>query len=428
MADTTPPFKLFFGDEENNVNSFKLGREAGFERFKELLQSLYPRYQPERDTIQYLGADGVKVSFTNEEEYERMLVVCRDRSLVKLYVAGRIDKSEITPVFNYHHYYGYYGYPYWHDWHDWHWGGWGYNRRWYHALQNLWVGHSIVTGLPLWLAGAVTLTDDDYDINVNALMDAMRKHTNECLASKDADSLRQAKNVLATHLMIEQGNTEVLLNLARVDSLLGNYSTAINWLKKAAANGYNDVNRVTADADLKPLHDQHQWDEIVTAIRTNKGPLKKAEPISVPEGTFKFKFGSPDATQEKNKSSSSTAPPPGREQEKPVPAPAPKPASGFLFSLPGAQPEKPKEPEKPAPKPSGFLFSLPGAAAPSENKAPPQSDQKKDEPNPIDAEKAKYAVQLDVLHSMGFLDDSLLIGFLEKFKGNVDEVLTELLG
>jgi hypothetical protein len=291
----------------------------------------------------------------------------------------------------------------------------------------LWVGHHIYSSaLPFWLGGAVTLTDDDYDINVNALVVAFKKQTAECLVSKDADRLREAKNILATHLMMDQGNTEVLLDLARVDALLGNYSTAMSWLKKAANAGFNDAARLASEVDLKSLHGQLDWDSTLAAVRSNKAPAKKAE--AFPEGNFKFKFGSPDATEEKNKGSSArAAPQKAQKEEEPKPA---KPASGggFLFSLPGSQPEKPKEAEKPAPKPSGFLFSLPGASQPAAEPKKKEEKQEEPEKDPMEADKAKYATQLDVLHSMGFLDDALLIGFLEKFKGNVDDVLTELLG
>lgn len=346
------------------------------------------------------------------------------------FLSSHFLESEITP-----HYtgywggpWGYWGYPsYYHDWNAWHWGGWGYNRRIYHALQNLWVGNHLVSDLPYWLHGAVTLDGDDYDVNVNALITSFTKEAESAIASKDSDALRRAKNILATHLMIEQGNTDVLYNLARVDSLLGNHSTAMTWLKKAAAAGFNDVSRLEKDADLNRLHGQASWSDVVCAVRTNKGPVKKSEPI--PSGEkFRFKFGAADETERKNSKESSSAPAPAQKQEEPKAA---KPATGgFLFSLPGAQPEKPKEPEKPAPKQGGFLFSLPGAAAPSEPAKQPEPE-KKPEEKPVDpmiAEKAKYAEQLDALHSMGFLDDSLLVGFLEKFKGNVDDVLTELLG
>jgi len=102
-----------------------------------------------------------------------------------------------------------------------------------------------------------------------------------------------------------------------------------------------------------------------------------------------------------------------------------------LFSLPSAQPEKPKEPEKPAPKPSGFLFALPGAPSQPEPKPEPvkqpEPEKQAQQPEPP-AEFKKYQAQLDVLHGMGFMDDSLLVGFLEKFKGSVEDVLSELLG
>jgi len=121
-------------------------------------------------------------------------------------------------------------------------------------------------------------------------------------------------------------------------------------------------------------------------------------------------------------SQSRAAPAKAKEEEKPAPKPA---TGGFLFSF-GAEPEKPKEPEKPAPKQSGFLFSLPGAEAekPKEAQKPAEAPAK---PDTSEALK-KYAKQIDVLHGMGFLDDNLLVAFLDKNKGSVDDVLSELLG
>jgi len=433
MAESTPPFKLFFGDEENNVNSFSLSREAAFSRFQELLGNLYPRYKSERDVLQYLDADGRKVSFRNDEEYEEMLVRLRDRSLVKLYIEGRIDKSEITPVYN-----GWWGYPYgmwgpyhsgylpyWHDYDAWHWGGWGYNRKLQHALQNLWLGLDVYPyrgSLPYWLSGAVNLVDDDFDVNVDALVAALKTQTTECLKHRDSTHLKQAKNLLATHVMIDAQNPEVLYNLAKVEALLGNTFPAFTWLKKAAKSGFNDLKRLKSDGDLDSLHSTYaDWEDVVSQVSANSG--KKYQPPSLSSEKYRFKFGKQDNSEESSKS----APAPQKEVQKPKEDKAPvKPSGGFLFSLPSAEPEKPKEIEKPAPKPSGFLFALPGAPAPEPVKQPePQKQQPAPEPP---AEVKKWQAQLDVLHGMGFLDDSLLVGFLEKFKGSVEDVLSELLG
>jgi len=285
--------------------------------------------------------------------------------------------------------------------------------------------------LPLWLAGAVHLHDGDYDVDLDKLVDAMNNQSAEYLRSTDPDVLRQAKNLLTTHLMLDQGNVEVLFKLARVETSLGNYSSAMTYLKKAAAGGFSDTAALEGK-EFKPLHGQNAWSDVVSTVRHNKGPVKKS---TLPKSEkIKFQFGK--CPEGDDKSSSSTkcseqtlkAAAPKPKEEKPAPKPA---AGGFLFALPGAQPEKPKEEPKPAPAAGGFLFALPGAqpAAPAKQAEPSKAEGKKEEAKPAPPpEMKKFEAQLDALHGMGFLDDSLLMGFLEKFKGNVDDVLNELLG
>jgi len=365
-----------------------------------------------------------------------MLVKCRDRSLVKLYIEGRIDKSELVPEYTgywgypYYGWYGPYGHPYWHDYHHWgHWSGWAYNRRYYHALQNLWLGHGINASVPLWLAGAVRSVDGDYDVNLDALVDALNNQTDEYLRSQDSDVLRQARSLLTTHLMLDNGNVEILFKLAKVEAALGNYSSAMTYLKKAAAGGFNDTNALESK-DLNCLHGQNAWSDVVSTVRHNKGPVKKS---TLPKNEkIKFQFGkcpegddSKSAKKDSSATPSKAAAPKPKEEEKPAPKPA---AGGFLFALPGAQPEKPKEEPKPAPAAGGFLFALPGAAPAAKQPEPAKVEAKKEEKPEPPPEVKKFQAQLDALHGMGFLDDSLLIGFLEKNKGNVDDVLNELLG
>jgi hypothetical protein len=277
------------------------------------------------------------------------------------------------------------------------------------------------------------VNDDDFDVNVNALVAALKSQAAENMKSRDTDKLREAKNCLATLIMIDSGNVESLYNLAKIEALLGNNYASFTWLKKAAKAGFSDLKQLKNEADLKPLHATYaDWEDVCNQVAANSG--RKVVSKQIADERFVFKFGQPDKCEAKSGSSSSAkAPAPKAEPPKPKveEKPAPKPAAGgFLFALPGAVPEKPKEEPKPEPKPSGFLFALPGA--PAAAPAQPKPVEKKPEAAPpapeMPEDAKKYQSQLDVLHGMGFLDDSLLIGFLEKFKGNVDDVLSELLG
>jgi len=83
------------------------------------------------------------------------------------------------------------------------------------------------------LNGIVDVRDGDYDIDVDRLIAAMENQGLECLRTRDVVALTQAKNLLATSLMIDANNINILYNLARVESLLGNGVAANTWLKKA---------------------------------------------------------------------------------------------------------------------------------------------------------------------------------------------------
>jgi len=219
--------------------------------------------------------------------------------------------------------------------------------------------------------------------------------------------------------------------LLKIEALLGNNYAAFTWLKKAAKAGYSDLKQLKNDADLNPLHATYgDWEDVCNQVLANSG--RKVVSKAISDERFSFKFGQPDKCEQKSGSSSAKAAPRAepskpkpKEQEKPAPKPA---ATGFLFALPGAAPEKPKEEPKPEPKPSGFLFALPGAPAAAPAQPKPVEKQPEAPAPEIPEDAKKYKTQLEVLHGMGFLDDSLLIGFLEKFKGNVDDVLSELLG
>jgi len=312
------------------------------------------------------------------------------------------------------------GHPYYHY-------GWDhpyYNRRLYHALTNLWVGQSWTPyNVPYWLNGIVDIRDGDYDIDVDKLISAMENQGLECLRTRDRVALTQAKNLLATSLMIDANNINILYNLARVESLLGNGLAAITWLKKAGKAGFNDVNRMENDDDLKAARREPEWRDAVSAVRGAQPAKKEERKKEGGGGRYLFKMGSPPPVPTKEECEAASKAPAPTKQEPAKVEEKPK-STGFLFSF-AAEPEKPKEPEKPAPKPSGFLFSLGGAE--------PEKSKEAEKPKPVehgasDVLKKKYASQLDVLHGMGFLDDSLLVGFLEKNKGNVDDVLSELLG
>jgi len=183
------------------------------------------------------------------------------------------------------------------------------------------------------------------------------------------------------------------------------------------------------DDDLRAAKREPEWSDAVSQVRSAQPAKKETKPKSTEGGgRYLFKMGSPPPVPSKEEAAALAAKEPA-SASKAAPAQAPKveekpKSTGFLFSF-APEPEKPKEPEKPAPKAGGFLFSLGGA----EPEKPKEAEKPKAAPLTVpDDLKKKYAAQLDVLHGMGFLDDSLLIGFLEKNKGNVDDVLSELLG
>jgi hypothetical protein len=66
---------------------------------------------------------------------------------------------------------------------------------------------------------------------------------------------------------IEQKNPEDLYNAACSAALLGNKKVAFQWLQLALNKGWSNVNHLTTDTDLKSLHNDKKWPQLVSDMQ-----------------------------------------------------------------------------------------------------------------------------------------------------------------
>lgn len=66
---------------------------------------------------------------------------------------------------------------------------------------------------------------------------------------------------------IEQKSPEDLYNAACSAALLGNNKVAFQWLQLALNKGWSNVNHLTSDSDLKSLHNDKKWTQLVSDMQ-----------------------------------------------------------------------------------------------------------------------------------------------------------------
>lgn len=66
---------------------------------------------------------------------------------------------------------------------------------------------------------------------------------------------------------VEQKSPEDLYNAACSAALLGNKKVAFQWLQLALNKGWSNVNHLTSDSDLKSLHNDKKWTQLVSDMQ-----------------------------------------------------------------------------------------------------------------------------------------------------------------
>ena len=66
---------------------------------------------------------------------------------------------------------------------------------------------------------------------------------------------------------VEQKSPEDLYNAACSAALLGNNKVAFQWLQLALNKGWSNVNHLTSDSDLKSLHNDKKWPQLVSDMQ-----------------------------------------------------------------------------------------------------------------------------------------------------------------
>jgi len=244
----------------------------------------------------------------------------------------------------------------------------GLEDRVVRALENLFPSKKILPyNIPSFLSGALSFQTlgqkmGNLDINVAYLQQTLHREALRLMESSEAKSLIEAKNLLLSLLHLQPEDPVTLYNLACADSLIGNINSAFSYLHQSIQQGYNNLVHMCQDPDLAALRGREEWHNLVIALKAKLS---------------------------------------GGEQKE-----APKVAEPPV-EVPKVEPEVPKvEPPVEIPKVE-----------------PPKIEVPKVEESKVPA--PKFATELEALHDMGFLDDSVLIPALEKF-GSIDAALTNL--
>eukprot|EP01092_Planopodium_desertum_P016206 TRINITY_DN894_c0_g1_i1.p1 TRINITY_DN894_c0_g1~~TRINITY_DN894_c0_g1_i1.p1 ORF type:complete len:382 (+),score=59.65 TRINITY_DN894_c0_g1_i1:56-1201(+) len=378
-------FKLYFSaDDIRRIRSPK--EKPTWAEFNSLLQDLYTNYHPEL-RVQYLDEEGDRITIGSETEWVTALEVLAKSNPIKLFIqegasAGAYFKDGPAPV----------------------------PLAFYDAktsapvpvskddktlpklekgvpacLAALFKGGKILPyNLPEFLRGCVKLiplphNEVDIDVNVFLLYETIHKHAMKCLDSKDPAVLTEGRNALRALVHLSGDNPLVYYNLACAEALIGNKEAAIKALLHSVNEcGYQNLEHMEKDSDLDSIRSTEAYASIVDILKKKSG---KFEPKpAVIEKPFAPVASEPIPSAPVKEEPAKDSP------KEPVKDIKPEPVS-----------------EKPAfvPPPAAVLSPLP---------------------------HPRWQEQLDRLAGMGFNKTELNVALLNKYRGNLQLVLSALLG
>jgi len=233
----------------------------------------------------------------------------------------------------------------------------------------------------------------DIDVDVPKLQQALFRKGYDYLENHDYEKGRTMYKAL---LLLVPEDAISTYNLACAESLLGNREEAVKVLRRAVELGYDNLSHLVVDTDLKNISDMPEFLEIVTKLKVRQIPqpfpvesLQKPKPVPVQE--------------------------PVKEFVKPEPVPVQEPVKESLKELEPQKPESPKQPEPVSVITDHEPIYVPCLPFPTV----PVSYS-----NPI---FQKWEAELLVLHDVGYFDDDLLVEYLERTKGSVEQTVLALL-
>jgi len=249
----------------------------------------------------------------------------------------------------------------------------------------------------------------DIDVDIGKLGDAIHNRGMRLLDEKqykDSSSTFRAQGIL------QPQNPIPFYNVACVESLQGNLDEAILNLNTSIDKGYRNLAHMLNDEDLAGIRHTDQWNAVCSRLKTliyEENPPEKEE-INQPKEL------QPEPTKVPEKVEVPQIPPPKPEL----------PEQLKLPQIPQPEPEPTKEPETvEGPKPA-----LPEQLKLPEIPQPPPQPVKVPEPEvrlPDSVLLTPYFQELEVLHDIGYLNDTIVVPILEKHKGNVQQTVLELL-
>eukprot|EP01097_Dermamoeba_algensis_P006675 TRINITY_DN4164_c0_g1_i18.p1 TRINITY_DN4164_c0_g1~~TRINITY_DN4164_c0_g1_i18.p1 ORF type:complete len:328 (+),score=100.14 TRINITY_DN4164_c0_g1_i18:50-1033(+) len=264
-------FKLFHQDEIRRVTVAR----PSFAQFLEYVHELFPEIKPEVK-ITYIDSDGDKVTVSSEVEWNCALDEQKNEKIVRFTIESGVPKKGSTQPVHVSFYTE------------------QANEDVRQAkiqalagsipalLEKYFEGPVTPKTIPAWLKPAVKflpqgVNEFDLDINVRALFDVLHKKAFDLLALNNNESTLKAKFIFMDCLFLEPSNIYALYNLACAEALLGETSSALDYLKKAIKNGYKNWSHMQSDTDLTNLRGTTEFKELLNSLRHGEQAQEKKE-------------------------------------------------------------------------------------------------------------------------------------------------------
>jgi tetratricopeptide (TPR) repeat protein len=160
----------------------------------------------------------------------------------------------------------------------------GLEDRVVRALESLFPSKKILPyNLPSFLSGALSFQTlgervGNLDINVAHLQQTLHREALRLMESPEAKSLLEAKNLLLSLLHLQPEDPVTLYNLACADSLIGNISSALSYLRQSIHQGYNNLVHMCQDPDLAALRGLEEWHNLVALLKEKLGAAQPKVP------------------------------------------------------------------------------------------------------------------------------------------------------
>jgi len=375
-------FKVYFST--SNIRRFRTTNIPSFEEFVGILTKHYPTsFHPEL-RVQYVDSEGDKIDVTTQLEWEEMFGQVSKTETIKIHISEISnpkyfkdgpppqslffhEKDNMQPIVP----------P----------NAGAFSSSVSKCLEQLFPnGRILPFNIPTFLQNIVTIKNIsgngdavvDIDVDIGQLGDAIH---NRAMALLNEKQYKDASFTFRAQGILQPQNPISFYNVACAEALQGNLDEAILNLNVSIDKGYTNLDHLLSDEDFAGIR---HTDQFVIACSRLKDLIYEQKPAPEP---------------------SQTASEPAPESVKQVPAPEP-----VKQELVQPEPEPVKIPQEEVKVPQ----------------VPPQVP----EPEvklPESIILTPYIAELEVLHDIGYLNDSIIVPILEKNRGNVQQTVLELL-